>query len=66
MFKKVGIKLSQNDLRNFFHQVDGDQNDDIDWTEFKNALTDQDTAQTYIDIMRKIKLTQKVLPDYTP
>lgn len=55
MFTKFGIRVEQNELKNFFRHIDANQNDNIDWTEFKNALTDEDASQTFINIMRRLR-----------
>lgn len=42
MFIKYGFNIRKNDLRLFFKQIDENQDDNLNWTEFKNALKNKE------------------------
>ena len=55
MFLKYGIKMKKKDLRDFFLQIDENSDDTLNWREFKSAITNEDAAQVFINIMRRLR-----------
>ncbi|CAD8092249.1 unnamed protein product [Paramecium primaurelia] len=55
MFKRYGINITKTKLKEFFKRIDQDEDDKLNWTDFKQALQNQEALQMFAELMRKIK-----------
>ncbi|CAD8118782.1 unnamed protein product [Paramecium sonneborni] len=55
MFKRYGINITKTKLKEFFKRIDQDEDDKLNWNDFKQALQNQEALQMFAELMRKIK-----------
>ncbi|CAD8107247.1 unnamed protein product [Paramecium sonneborni] len=57
MFKRYGINITKIKLREFFKRIDQDEDDKLNWNDFRQALQNQEALQMFVELMRKIRET---------
>ncbi|CAD8086250.1 unnamed protein product [Paramecium primaurelia] len=57
MFKRYGINITKTKLREFFKRIDQDEDDKLNWNDFRQALQNQEALQMFVELMRKIRET---------
>ncbi|CAD8102508.1 unnamed protein product [Paramecium primaurelia] len=55
MFKRYGINITKTKLKEFFKRIDQDEDDKLNWNDFKQALQNQEALQMFAELMRKVK-----------
>ncbi|CAK87110.1 unnamed protein product (macronuclear) [Paramecium tetraurelia] len=61
MFKRYGINITKTKLREFFKRIDQDEDDKLNWNDFRQALQNQEALQMFVELMRKIRETSEKL-----
>ncbi|CAD8105523.1 unnamed protein product [Paramecium primaurelia] len=55
MFIKYGINITKSKLKEFFKSIDEDEDDKLNWTDFKQALQNQEALRMFVQLMKKIR-----------
>ncbi|CAD8203877.1 unnamed protein product [Paramecium octaurelia] len=55
MFKRYGINITKAKLKEFFKRIDQDEDDKLNWNDFKQALQNQEALQMFAELMRKVR-----------
>ncbi|CAD8201222.1 unnamed protein product [Paramecium pentaurelia] len=55
MFIKYGINITKSKLKEFFKSIDEDEDDKLNWTDFKQALQNQEALNMFVQLMKKIR-----------
>ncbi|CAD8119954.1 unnamed protein product [Paramecium sonneborni] len=55
MFIKYGINITKSKLKLFFKSIDEDEDDKLNWTDFKQALQNQEALDMFVQLMKKIR-----------
>ncbi|CAK92382.1 unnamed protein product (macronuclear) [Paramecium tetraurelia] len=55
MFIKYGININKSKLKEFFKSIDEDEDDKLNWTDFKQALKNQEALNMFVQLMKKIR-----------
>ncbi|KAM3143078.1 hypothetical protein pb186bvf_004896 [Paramecium bursaria] len=55
MFQRFGIAITRQKLKEFFKKIDQDDDDKLNWNDFKQALTNQEALQMFAELMRKLR-----------
>ncbi|CAD8125161.1 unnamed protein product [Paramecium sonneborni] len=55
MFIKYGINITKSKLKEFFKSIDEDEDDKLNWTDFKQALQNQEALAMFVQLMKKIR-----------